>query len=353
MRDYYNTLTDATMQVFAEMGFAHYIKDVSKIRRTLIALKRKYLDAYQPEDAEAILTDAWLHVFKTNGHRNFAEYNGLHPKSGGKMDLVLYASFLLRNMIINQSQKATRKFLQETQLSGYENEAEEDTLQRNRGRATSRPAHRIDEDEVEALESYIADIQKLVARVKDGYIKPRHPDKEIKKLQDKIDALREQVKEAQGLGAFTPHLEWDDVYCDYSYEEDQAYHNLLTRIAKSLPCRHRLCFYALESGLSKSELAVFFAKPTSYVEKLIDEISERMEHLSYLLNSTGDTCFCDLLKAYAKEGKKMKGVLKPDRREVCRQLKRIIKSIEDEDTRDELMDEFFYGDIQDIEDLIK
>lgn len=321
----FQALAQATKDALQELNRLHFVSENTSFEKIYYKLMMQYLNFYQRDTAEEVLTDAWANIFGKKGLKNFRVFSGINPETGEEVAIESYIQMLMGREIINVSKKNKNQYINETHSSEFEGETQEDAFQRDINKQRVSKPKRIDDEYVTVLKEYIKDYQSMIDDIRSGKKQVSNADKIITRLQGKIDNLRKEIKEEIGDQEFIPTEDWDNVYeSDYDQESETEFEDLVKTVLKKLPEMERAILVALINGVTRRELAVFFDVETKDINECIEGIVLQIGRLADIMDFDGDDTLRDLLDKCIKNFEYKRDTNKVTKRTALRSMKRAL-----------------------------
>ena len=271
-------LAQGTRDEFIKCGKAELAPDITEMKGVFFNLKRKYLNAYNSEDAkDEIIRDAWVASVLENRDKIIESFTGFNPtKKDQKVKAKDYIALVMRNAVINASIKATKDLV----LKGENDEAndyEEVSNLFTCNPAKNRGVNRRDDDYINALQGYIEQTREALINTADNKTIAR------RRLESSLKALEKDLAEAQDYHKPAPIMELSDIY-DYFDEDstDFSDSNYEARMIQGLLVRlsaeEQCVFVGLFYGMTPYELKVALNKSVeSHLENIKLQVIELAE----------------------------------------------------------------------------
>ena len=235
----------------------------------LYNLSRKFINnRYDDDEKYDMILNAFTYVFlkgiqkDTIGSlKNFTgEYNGEF------ITIEQYIAILMRNAIINENKSRPQdagSIKNRQDVNPLEDENFEQAVTRIMNTPKTKNIRRVTdvEDEIETIQGYINDIEKLI---KENKKTKRYDDKVIAKWEAKIKKLEDKIQELEdSVTARVEYLEMEEQVDNFSAEEETLFNELIKMLVKKAKKsmnqldyeRTKVIISMLINGYSKGEIA--------------------------------------------------------------------------------------------------
>ena len=266
-------LAQGTYDEFVRCGKKDLAPDINEMKGVIHNLKRKYLNFYDEETKNEIVTEAWLVSVLAKKDKIIEAFTGFNPsKKAQKVKAKDWIALVMRNAVINVSTSYTAKTLET--LGKDVGEDFDFGTAGNRDSVSSK-VQRYDSEYVEALEGYIVDTRNALATLPEGKVVSK------RRLESTLRDLEAKLAEAKDIDKPAPQNDFSEVYdaCDgdsWEYDEDNSYEarlvsNMLVRLSAEAQCVFVGLFYGMTPQEAKIALGLN-TKGSATIDECLDEI---------------------------------------------------------------------------------